>query len=194
MAFQYIVFNISAPLFRIIKISAAVVRDLSVLKCQLQIRILQSFQIYTAHMENARCSLKYRRGKHLAHRNIYIRHTVFENCFFLIVIEMIQFHFEICPILSPAFHMNIFPLVKCIDHCLLYFLVELCIQCIDADHFIKDFRIFLSDLRHRIRHDGKAAFFPFDIFICQLPGPAVAADRQLLLFFIVGRSFRYRLR
>ena len=178
----------------IIKASAAVVRDHSVLKCQLQVLILQPLKIYTTDMEHARCPLKYGGSKHLAYRNIDICHTVFKNCFFLRIIQVIQLHFEICPVLSPAFHMNIFPLVKSIDHCLLYFLIELRVQCIDADHFIKDLRIFLSDLRHRISYNGKAALFAFDIFVRKLPRPAVVADRQLLLFFIIGRRFRHRFR
>ena len=194
MPLQYIVRYISAAFFRIIKITTVVIRDHSVFECQFQICILQSFQIYPAYMKYPRCTFKYRRGKHFSHRNIDIRNTVFENRLFLRIFELMQRHSDISPVLSLALHTDILSLVKGIDDCLLYLFIKLCIQCVDAYHFIKYFRIIFPDLRHRIRYDRKAALLPSDILICNLTGAAVIADRHFFLFVIIGRCFRNRFR
>ena len=104
-----------------------------------------------------------------------------------------ELHTDICMILSFSCYTDVFSLVKCIDHGLLYFFVKLCIQRIDFDHFIKDLRIPLSDLGHRIGNDRKASLFPFDIFIGKLSGAAVILESQFPLLIRIGRSFRHLL-
>ena len=88
-------------------------------------------------------------------------------------------------------HMDIFSLIKGVDHGLLYFFVKLSVQRVNPDHFIKDLRVLLPNLRHRIGNDRETPLFSSDIFICDLPGTAVILERQLPLLFRIGRRFRH---
>ena len=98
---------------------------------------------------------------------------------------------DVRTVLAPACHMDIFALVKSVDHRLLHLLIQLCVKRIDLDHFVKYFRIFFTDLRYGISHYREASFLSPDILIGQLPGPAVVLERQFPLLIGIGRRFEY---
>src|SRR5699024_12738244 len=84
--------------------------------------------------------------------------------------------------------MHILSLIQGVDHRLLNLLIKFRVQRIDTDDLVKDLRIFVSDLRHRVSDDREASLIAPDIFICHLPGSAVIQKCQFSLFTAVCRS------
>ena len=76
MVHQHIVADIVFVLRLILEIGAGVFFHHAVLKIDLQILVIQTVQIYLSDMQLSVRSLKHRRCKHLAHRNIHVRHTI----------------------------------------------------------------------------------------------------------------------
>ena len=77
--------------------------------------------------------------------------------------------------------MHVFSLIQCINQCLLYLFIYFCIQCVYTDNLIENLFILLSDLRHRIGNDRKAALFSFDIPVHHLALTAVILQDHLFL-------------
>ena len=191
MVFQDIVVNIPAALLLVREGPAPVVLDHPVPEGQFQIPVLQAFQIDPAHMEHPVCPFQHRRREHLANRDIYVCHAVFEFRFLLRVCQRMEVYPDIRAVPALSGHMDIFSLIKGVDHGLLYFFVKLSVQRVNPDHFIKDLRVLLPNLRHRIGNDRETPLFSSDIFICDLPGTAVILQRQLPLLLRIGRRFRH---
>ena len=90
--------------------------------------------------------------------------------------------------------MHVFSLIQRIDHRLLHLFIDLGVQSIDPDHFLKDLFVVRPDLRHRIGNDGKASLIAPDIAVHDLSLPDVKLSGELLLFFVQlqGILFMFR--
>ena len=123
-----------------------------------------------------------RGGEHLSHRDIHIRHAVFEIRLFFRILKGMEHYPEIgsVPLHPPDQH--IFPQVKGIDDPLLHLLIKPVIQGIDPDHLIENLRKALSDLRRGKGDDGEAPLLLPDIAVLDFPcGGAVFYGKLLLL-------------
>ena len=81
-----------------------------------------------------------------------------------------------------------------IDDLLLHPLILRIIQSVDLNCLRKNLLELLTNLRNRVRDNGKTAFLPYDVFIYQLTVTAALIYTQFLLFFIIGQPLFLRLR
>ena len=170
---EHIVADILPVILFIFKVGTGIIRDPAFPEGQLQIPVLQLVQVHPAHVQNPLCPFQDRGGENLAHRDIDVCHTVFEDRLFFRILQSMQLHSDIRLVLPFSQYMDVLSLIQSVDHPLLYSLIKLGIQGIDPDDFIKDLRILLSDLRNRKRDHREAPFLPLDILVCDLPGSAV---------------------
>ena len=145
-------------------------------------------------MKDAAGSRKFRRGKHLSHRDIHIRHTVFKISLFRHILKGMKVDDQICFIAVPALDLHPLAGIQRLDDRLLDPFIELIIQRIDLHDLPEDLREFLPDLRYRIGDNGKTAFIAFDIAVYDLAGLIIQFHLQLLLGFCERPGLRFRLR
>ena len=185
MTHQDIVTDICLVLCFICKVSTIITLDHTVLEHNLQIKILQTVQEYFRYMQCSVCSCQNRRRKHFTNRNIDICHTVLKNGLFVRIGQRMKGYGQIGTIAATTGNVYFCTTVQYINDTLLHLLILCIIQCIDHNGFCKNFLKLITDLRNRIRNDGKAALLSFDIFVCDLTGHGGIVNHQFLLAVMI---------
>ena len=185
MTHQDIVTDICLVLCFICKVSTIITLNHTVLKHNLQIKILQTVQEYFRYMQCSVCSCQNRRRKHFTNRNIDICHTVLKNGLFVRIGQRMKGYGQIGTIAATTGNVYFCTTVQYINDTLLHLLILCIIQCIDHNGFCKNFLKLITDLRNRIRNDGKAALLSFDIFVCDLTGHGCIVNHQFLLAVMI---------
>ena len=126
-----------------------------------------------------------RGGKHLAHRNIHVRHAIFKDGLLLRVLQRMKPYKEIRPVPISSKDMDVRPLIQRVDQSLLHLLIQPCVQGIDADDLPEDLRVALPYLWHRVGHDGKASLISRNVLVGQ--GALTAVKSPDHLFLLPGK-------
>ncbi len=183
MVMEHIVLDILAVILLTREVAAAIVRHETVFKMKPQIPVLQLMQKHPRHMQQSFRACQPRRSKHLSHRDIDIRHTIFKIGLGLGIVQLVKLYLYIRLVSVLSFDQHGRALVQHIYDLLLHIPVKHVIQRIDTHHVIKNFLILLPDLRHGKGNDRKAALLPPNILVLDIGNLSRIGYRKLLLFF-----------
>ena len=194
MVHQHIVADIVFVLRLILEIGAGIFFHHAVLKIDLQILVIQTVQIYLSDMQLSVRSLKHRRCKHLAHRNIHVRHTVLKCGLPFGIPKLPDVDIQVGLIGSFSGDVHAVRLIEHVDHLLLHVAVEHVIQRIDLHRLRENILKAGADRRKRVGNDRKTALLPLDVLVRDLSALAHLIHTELLLFFTVTECLFFCLR
>ena len=168
----------------IVEVLTAVGSDFSIFKTDFQIHIFQFIQIDLAHMKRTVGAGQLRRGKHLAHRDIHIGHTVLEDGLLRRILRLPQLHIHLRPVRPRALHIDVLALVQGVDELLLDALIQVIIQVVDLHNFPENLFVIVANLRNGPGNNCKAALVAGDVAVHQLTCLTVVRHHDLLLLCI----------
>ena len=153
-----------------------------VLKLHQEIPVLDIADIDRPDIQDPIRSGKLRGSKHLAERNIHIRHAVLKLRLLLRIRKSSKLYLHVRPVLSLSDNLHILRGVEHIDDLLLHIPVQLIIQRVDPDRLLKDLRELLSDRRYRECDDRKTRLVTRDILVHDRHGKIPVFQIKILLF------------